>query len=369
MGLYGGNILWNPGQSYLVGAHVSGQGTSVPDNGEYFYSESATFASPSHPWFICFNDTSNTNTPTLVYDGYPGVEAWTGNSAVVSARTVTFAYGEQLGSSALYSEFPLLYQQDFIRYVVDNSDFRSRYTLTSGSWSPASYSYSDPVLSWQVPSGNSNYNLTIYHGATTSDWTQVAQRMGQSGNGSLTISESGYYRLDFTYVVNGEPQSQTITTSYLVVAGTTPIVLDHMESGFSGNAEYYIFVWFDDPQPNTVVLQIMSNGIWEDVANLGYDTSTGNAHSGAWWYQHNIKSGTYRVVAYNSTDSLVINLGHLSPISDNDWSVFGDLLPYINDFFNYMHSLWTWLPETISDFLLLAIMAMIILGVIQLVKP
>lgn len=210
MGVTGENIIWRSGTWYLIDGLIGS--VSTPQNGEYWMSESSAV---NNPWYITANRTQSTGTVHgFFFDANHG---WGGTYA--SSRTITFGSSFPLGTTSEYSTFPLLYNHSFIRYVVDNSDFRSRYSFQSAPapvWQSASVSFDtiSKTISWSIPSGNRQAIMQIFYSDSVNGTFSKVQAFSPVAlSGSWSVPSNGYYKVVFGSYPDGAVLQETPASS------------------------------------------------------------------------------------------------------------------------------------------------------------
>lgn len=281
MGVTGENIIWRSGTWYLIDGLIGS--VSTPQNGEYWMSESSAV---NNPWYITANRSQSTGTVHgFFFDANHG---WGGTYA--SSRTITFGSSFPLGTTSEYSTFPLLYNHSFIRYVVDNSDFRSRYSFQSAPapvWQSASVSFDtiSKTISWSIPSGNRQAIMQIFYSDSANGTFSKVQAFSPVAlSGSWSVPSNGYYKVVFGSYPDGSVLQETPASSifdlpsqYWTDAYGT---IDSTNNTFSftnpsSNPVAKVILWYRDTLSagwSTVRSWIVSpaTSILEQLLNSGY---------------------------------------------------------------------------------------------------
>lgn len=195
MGASGYNIVWTSGTWYSIdGTFLGSYGKAA-----FWLSEASTV---NNPWYVAWN--SGKYTSPMDGNFFDANNGWGASSA--TSRTVTFGSQYTLGDMSQSTVLKLLYHQGFIRYVVDNSDWRTRYSIDE----PSSDSLSgSTTVGWLTSLGSS----TSYFGISSSFYDVQPSRVsfwysptGQSGTweklGTLTEpTASGSNRWQYTWSV------------------------------------------------------------------------------------------------------------------------------------------------------------------------
>lgn len=361
---------------------------SVPaGNGAYScygYMETKAAAGSSHPWFWYQNTGKNFQTvPTVQgyqymarfgYDGETGVNAWWGLRSGTTRPTITFIDNPQNVNIADSSLIYAVKNQTFIIYVVNNSDFRSRYS--GGTWyDPAIYQQNN-IFGWALDENNVTSSLAIQRQTTVQNsqstvWENVMFYSESPYEGSYTANTSGYYRFVWTYTIDN--QVRTYTSEIYSVVINTPTDPDELEitsvtKSWTGNAQLFLAVTLTG-DPTKVLLQVEDeNQNWITYGELAY----GNINSGqyAWWWQGYVQDGKhYRVFAYNDNDSTEYDLQNLKVESSNDVIQYASQLSqWVTALIVVLPDLFLWMPIEIRTVLMSAIIIMIILGLVGWLK-
>ena len=179
---------------------------SAPYANTYAYSTHINFENETHknggnPWYFYGNCgqswTGVTYIPTgidyaarFAYDSV--AQGWWQMHNGVSAPTVTFL-------SAAYST-PIYTNHDFISWVVDNSDYRTRYE--GGQWITPQVAVVMNAFAWVVDEDNVSFDLSIER-QINGNWVAVYQVPSAPYSGSYICQDAGTYRAVFYYTING----------------------------------------------------------------------------------------------------------------------------------------------------------------------
>lgn len=364
-------IIWRSGTWYDINAksiydwsyNEELSGSMTP----FWCSESSGV---TNPWYVAWNTVGNSSVGTgaQYYNGT--ARSWYRHNPNYPTRTVILGYNMTTGSTS--SDVPkLLLHHDFIRYVVDNSDFRTRYGLPTN----------DPTLDIQTSFGTSsitvswtgNPDIWVQRREGTDTWVNV-QYVPAPSPYTYQITSSGYYRV---FGSQTGYQSYTSGGRQFTIAG-----LDFVSGSVSMASDFSsitVTATFNDPQPRYVTVQVREDnpasedyGVWRSL--LPALTYSNGVWSGSFSWSEADRYTSVRVHAEDLSTSADFFIGVTETLipgttPDMDGSVFGSLLGYVTDFFNFMGQFFAWLPAELRTFLVLAITAMVILGVVQLVKP
>lgn len=367
---YGGNFTLHT-YGYAP-VRITRENASTIDT-TYIYSESGT--SDNNPWFLALSPSKSIASGTVkaFYDGGTGSGhySWWPDSVLAFTFYATQNEASSLSAPSLYSD------QNFIRYICDNSDFFTRYP-----------NFGTPDLEITI-TYNSNTSTFTFSYPVTPDSIVVQKResMNVGWEDFLTLSSLGEYAQNWTATASGQYRFVASKTGYnsytsdswsvtinsgipeqvLSVAGWT---VEARTGGVAGGVQPQtkFTVFFNDPQPDVVILQFESTpGHWIDIVSMGYG-NTGNGTG--WWYEGRLDSGNYRIVASRvGLDDLVYVLGEVDTSTAVDLTAFGQIGQWIQEVIDGIGNFFSWLPDELRVFIVSAIVAIVLLGVVQLVKP
>lgn len=155
-----------------------------------------------NPWYIYFNCGQSLTGVTYIPSGldygarlaYDAVAGWWG-TADGKGPTVCFNSAGIGANASIYTN------QSFIIWVVENSDYRTRYE--GGTWHNPQIAIVQNAVAWVVPTENVEFNLYIEkRDENGTSWTNYYQETPGTYEGSKLLSQSGIYRVRFTYFLS-----------------------------------------------------------------------------------------------------------------------------------------------------------------------
>lgn len=358
-------LVWTSGTWYNVGGYnvtdYSGNEVLARVSAPYFISEASTV---NNPWYVGWNATGNTSVSSALQYYNGGVSAWYAHSGTKSR---TYQFGGTLGSMSPNSN--LLLHHDFIRYVVDNSDFRTRYTLPSDNPTldvTTTYGTDTITVSW-----SGNPDIWVQRREGTDNWVSVqyvpapspyVYNVPSSGTYRVIATQSGYQ--DYT------SGGQTFTIAGITfVDGSVVMAPDY--------STLTVTAHFLNPQPVSVRVEVAENnplssdyGEWRQLLPvLTYD-------SGTWSYTYSWSEADrysrVRIVARDATSTQTFDLGVTeSWVDDGDFDfikAIDQVRQWIHQFVGAFGDLFAWLPTEIRVLLVSVFTVMVILGLIGWLK-
>lgn len=374
------------GQYWLVLAETPDSPASMPSGSvgtfRYLYFETQQYAGNSHPWYIAalFNEsTSDTTLPNIPFvqywarwgfDGYSSVKAYWGLKSGVTRPTIDF------GSPNDISLYPIMTNHDFIIWLVENSDFRSRYS--AGSWVDPVVAQVGPSFSWVIDENNVPCVLVVVrsnlgvNGTYSTVWTSSDPC---PLTGSYTAQYSGYYKFIFYYDLStgSGPASHQYTwgpsVEVVLDAPGSQMVFSDVET--STNLYEDLIVWCHvSGDPVSVALQYEgSNGSWVTQGQLRY-MKRDDSYGYGWMYQAHVPDNqNWRLLATDAEGNSVSYLlgGH----DTNDYEVAAyiqQLVVWVGAFVAIFPDMFLWMPIEVRVVLVSAIIVMIILGLVGWLK-
>lgn len=313
------------------------------------------------------NAFNNNQSIVLAYDYQEG--GWWGGGNTHISPTIYFGTSSN-NDGTLYE------RQAFIIWVVENSDYRSRYEGPTWVNPTSVYNGTTGLIGWSMSSDNVVSTLFVQFTIDPTDstsWEDINIQSPSPYTGSYACTSTGYYRLCWTYSLSGTPHTVYSETFHHVASsspsGTPPVLISCVDgytgSNGIGNGRYYVTAVYQTPQPVSVVLRVLKGNYFEEVGALHYDSTSGS------WYFNGLAPEGQKFIRATSSDGGYLDTALVvtKPSDDPNFSVFGEMAEYVSDFFRHVGSLFSFLPNELSAFLVTAIMAMVILGIVQLVKP
>lgn len=351
-------------------AHTTASGVSSGNAASYVYFEYD--ASPADTWYIYFSNaqstsSAGTNGQRYAYSKLAG--AWWGLASGVSSPTVTFYSG--FSSDTIFSN------HDFIAWVVDNSDYRTRYE--GDQWSNPTISTTSSSFGWSLPETNVSSILRVYSRAGESEiWKTVSTENPCPRVGSYAFPASNYYKAVWSYSLAGTSYTYEYDFGYIGLASSNDSSIYSTFEYSAGSHQVAVRFSLSGLKPPTVLLQRLdSSGNWLTVGQTStIVTDNSSSTAGYWAYFSDVtESGQYRVMV--SPSGYTADLGYIdtsSSISSPDFSGF-DVVHYISvlvqgvqQFVSGIPDLFAWLPGDIRALLFSALAIMIVLGLIGWLK-
>ncbi len=361
-------MVWRSGTWYDVGGYnvsdYSGNEVLSRVSAPYFICESS---SVTNPWFIGWNVNGN-STPVRgmqYYNGGSNVRAWYAHQ-VTSNRTYQFP--GQLG--ALSGVSNLLLHHDFIRYIVDNSDFRSRYSIPSEAPSlviDTTFGTNNITVEW-----TGNPDIFIQKRVGTDGWETV-QYVPSPSPYTYVVSESGTYRV---FATQSGYQDYTSGGHSFSIEGlqfeSGTIVLASDFSTLSVTAD------FIPPLPSGVYVQYANDnpvasdyGVWNTLLPVLTNTAGGHYEYTYPWSEARQYCRVRLMVEANGQVAY-FDLGKTAEWTDTgdfDFdSAISNVVKWIHQFSQSFGDLFAWLPSEIRVVLISVIIVMVLLGLIGWLK-
>lgn len=401
----------NEHEWYTVRAFIQNSPNTNKDV-NYFYLENSAYAFDvgAHPWWFSGNhilSTQSTDGTWFAFDGYvPNITGgdslgWWGTNNN-DPPTITFYPAQDQPFSSDVTD------QYFIRYVVDNSDYRQRYSVSSGNTSlsyPANGTWTPGTMTYNQNTRTVNVYTSLGNGTAWSAIVWVVRDAGttvwqfpiglssatgpdfygtQSFQFSVVVPDDVYgnLRVRWYYKTTANASQQTQTSD--VIAVTAADSSSPLNPGSSASQKPYFgevtsgtFGHYSEGQYITAYVYLAEEVTLEYASDNGYVyVGTFKYYSSGGYYDWTgvLPSPTaeYYIVATNDYGSVRYKVGTIEgagsvPLQIID--IFGSISSYVQNFFTYMSSFWGWLPPELSSFLTVAIMAMVVLGAVQLIKP
>lgn len=358
--------------------HTTTVGAASGNASSYFFCEAPP---TNNPWFWYVSNTNSTqsggtNGQRYGYDGRTGSGGgWWGLASGVSRPTVTFY--DYPGDS-------LLTNQQFIIWVVGNSDYHSRYDgLTwnnpSVAWYPQYQNFA-----WAMDENNVTSNLRIYYSSDGSSYSIVQTYMPSGYEGAYVPSQSGYYRFEWSYTTDSA--HTFVWDSTHITLTSSPTEPQYLSYAFDSDANYLsVRFSLDGAKPVQVKLQYLDGSSWVDVATQSTIT-TDNTASASGYYAYFSQlpvSAVYRVVCLpigSEFELGQINLDEDSGTSILDFledlwnrvtgffeqvaSYFVSLIDWIIAWVSSIGDMFLWLPVEIRMLIIDALVIMLVVGFI-----
>lgn len=340
----------------------------------YAYFETTAAAGTSHPWFMYISYSQNFQGGTVPpisgidywarfgYDGYTGVTAWWGLKSGVSRPTINF-----YDTSTANDSEKLVTNHDFIKWVVANSDFRSRYGQAIWVNPIVVQDANDPrAFGWAQDTSSISGALRITRNGNQVQFYGVAPYQG-----TYYASDPGTYQFIWEYSLDG--LSRSYSTGLYTVPDTSAAspVFNQVTVTSVGGGDYNIRA--DVSNTDEVWLQKFVSDRWVDVEEFNPSQMPIFIWGGT------IEAGyMYQIKAYPQTGGefryyeLQFNggSGNDSPDLPNlDVSGYiTTLVQWIGQLVNSIPDLFMWLPYEVRVVLFSALILMIILGVVGWLK-
>lgn len=371
---------WYTGNYYPMTNTLATPNPNQYAGATHIWMENYASVQSGNPWYIYFNCGPSLSGITMIPTGldygarlaYDAVAGWWG-TANGKGPTVTFSSQGIGANAAIYTN------QSFIVWVVENSDYRTRYE--GGTWNTPQVVFVGYGVAWVVPTENVEFNVALdYREVSTDPWTVEDYQSPATYEGSFTMLKSGQFRLRITYQLNNEWHteiypSQGYYQSYYQSEESQPlqIAAARVAEGFNGQ------VYIDARIYNAALakIQYSTDGItWID-SNIQFVKS--DPKSPIVWKSADfvpLADTWYRIYAEDENGNFVYSeLGKIAEEgTSSEWpglwnDAWGTLQPILNTFSQIFGALFGWIPQDLREFLLALIMLMVVLGLISRIIP
>lgn len=331
---------------------------------DYFVTEKSSI---TNPWFVGWNTTGSSTTARGMqyYNGNPNVRAWYAHQV---SQTRTYQFPGTLGSLTGVDNF--LLHHDVIRYIVDNSDFRTRYSIPTEAPSlviDTTFATNTITVSWI-----GNPDIFIQKRVGTDGWETV-QYVPSPSPYTFTVTSSGTYRVYGTqsgyqdYTSGGHDFS---VDGLQFESGTISLATDFSTLTVSAD--------FIPPLPSAVYVQYANDnplasdyGVWNTLLPVLTNTAGGHYEYTYPWSQAREYCRVRLMVEVNGQVAY-FDLGKTAEWTDTgdfDFdSAISNVVKWIHQFAQGFGDLFAWLPPEIRVVLISVIIVMVLLGLIGWLK-
>lgn len=346
--------------------------SQVIANSVYFFCENNQTVQSGNPWYWYSSCAKSTNSagslPGIDYFarfGYDGrVNGWWGLKSGVTRPTINFYGTYQDASAAGYA----VTNHDFIIWIVNNSDFRSRYSVET--WTTPTVVQDGQSFGWAGPSDNVSSTLVVTNTTTN---TEVATFTGSQANaGSLVVSQSGTYRFVWSYSIGGLSRSSSWTS--------TPVSVTPVPGPSDGISVVSVEWTLTDTTLGLVTLTVHTSGpvgyvqLWMQMTDgsfalLPLQTFT-EVSSGVWVCEFAVQTDGVYMIKYSS-DNISWQEYYLGSAPNGSWSFaehIKNLVEYVASFISHVGDLFAWLPVELRAFIISIIILMVVLGLFGWLK-
>lgn len=371
---------------YTVNAYPIINSQATPSPNQYATAVTMRFENWQHvdrgnPWYVYFNCGQSTEGVTYIPSGvdyaarmaYDAVAGWWG-TADGNGPTVTFSSAGIGANASLYTN------QSFIVWVVENSDYRTRYE--GGTWNTPQIAVVQNAVAWVVPSENVEFTLVIeFRDTANGTWTTYYTESPGTYQGSRILSQSGYYRVKFQYFISDVAHEYILPDAgYFQTTVFVPTELSFGTYSVQNSNGQNVYIDAVVYMANTVKLQSKRSGSseWNDI---GVSFFNPDSNATAQWRSTPfipIVDYEYRMVATdsqgNTVTQLIGSIQNTTGAGSDTWSdVWNDawstLQPILNTFQQIFGTLFGWIPSDLRGFLLSLLVLLVVLGLISRIVP
>lgn len=347
----------------------------------HIWMENYSTVQSGNPWYIYFNCGNSLSGVTYIPSGidygarlaYDAVAGWWG-TANGNGPTVTFS------SSGIGANASLYTNHSFIVWVVENSDYRSRYE--GGTWHTPQIAVVQNAVAWVVPTENVEFTLVIeFRDTANGTWTTYYTESPGTYSGSQILSQSGYYRVKFQYFLSDVAHELILPDAgYFQTTVFVPTELSFGTYSVQNSNGQNVYIDAVVYMASSVKLQAKrsASSEWNDI---GVSFFNPDSNATAQWRSTPfipIVDYEYRMVATdsqgNTVTQLVGSIQNTTGAGSDTWSdVWNDawntLQPILNTFQQIFGALFGWIPQDLREFLLAIIVLLVVLGLISRIIP
>lgn len=334
-----------------------------------------------NPWYIYFNCGQSLTGVTYIPSGlqygarlaYDAVAGWWG-TADGKGPTVGF------NSSGIGANATLYTDHSFIIWVVENSDYRTRYE--GGTWHNPQIAVVQNAVAWVVPSENVEFTLVIEHRDTANQvWETYYTENPGTYSGSKILSQSGYYRVKFQYFLSDVAHEYILPEQgYIDITVFVPTEMSFGAYSVQNSNGTNVYIDATVYMASSVKLQVRTpdNQTWRDT---GVNFFIPDQQYQSVWRSTPfmpIVDYEYQMVATDSQGNTVTQyigtIQNTAGAGSDTWSdiwndAWSTLQPILNTFQQIFGTIFGWIPSDLRNFLLGLLLLMVVLGLVSRIIP
>lgn len=372
---------WYSGNFYPMTNTQATPNPSQYAGATHIWMENYQTVQQGNPWYIYFNCGMSTEGVTYIPPGldygarlaYDAVAGWWG-TANGKGPTVCFNSAGIGANASIYTN------QSFIIWVVENSDYRTRYE--GGTWHTPAVAFYLNAVSWVVPTENVEFNVYIEkYNDDLQTWTTYYSETPGTYTGAKALTDTGYYRVRFTYFLSDVAyQYIQPDNGYYEVNIYVPSEMSFGSFSVQNSNGQNVYIDATVYLASSVRMQVRTpdNQTWRDIGVSFFKPESGN---NTLWRSTPfipIVDFEYRMVATdangNEVTQLIGEIQNTTGAGSDTWSniwndAWSTLQPILNTFQQIFGTIFGWIPSELRSFMLSILVLLIVLGLISRIIP